>query len=99
MSIFRGKTIMAIVLGGMLLGGAAPLHAHRYGWCEHRIHEAEQDLRRAIRRHGEASPEAEDRRHRLHELRERCREERYERREERREWHEHEEHEEHERGY
>ena len=50
MSIFRGKTIMALVLGGMLLGGAAPLHAHRYGWCEHRIHEAEQDLRRAIRR-------------------------------------------------
>ena len=98
MSIFRRTTMIAIVLGGLLLGGAAPLQAHRYGWCEHRIHEAEHDLRRAIRRHGEGSPEAEARRHRLHELRERCRDYRHERREELRE-ERHEEHEMHEQGY
>jgi hypothetical protein len=86
-------TIIAVVLGSLLLGGAAPLHADRYGWCGTRIHEAERDLRRAIRRHGEGSPQAEMRRHRLEELRERCRD-RHERREER-----HEEHEMHERGY
>ena len=94
MSMIRRTMIVAVVLGGLLLGGAAPLHADRYPWCEHRIHQAERDLRRAIRRHGEASPQAEARRHRLEELRERCRERREERREER-----HEEHEMHEHGY
>jgi hypothetical protein len=93
MSILRRTTIVAVVLGGLLFGGAAPMHAHRYAWCEHRIHEAEQDLRRAIHRHGEDSREAEMRRHRLEEIRERCRD-RHERREER-----HEEHEMHEQGY
>ena len=81
MSIFRRTMLIATVLGGMLLGGAAPLHAQRYGWCRQRIHQAEWQLRRAIRRYGPGSPEAEFRRHRLYEIRERCRERRYERRE------------------
>ena len=68
MSILRRTTMMAVVLGGLLLGGAAPMHAHRYGWCEQRINEAERDVRRAVRRHGEGSPQAEMRRSRLHEL-------------------------------
>ena len=95
MSVFGRTAVIAAVLSGLLFGGAAPVYAHRYAWCENRIHEAERDLRRAIRRHGEDSPEAEARRHRLHELRERCRDERHERREEMRE----ERHEEHEHGY
>ena len=84
MSIFR-RIVLAIVLGLMLLGGAATSHAQRYGWCRQRIHQAEWQLRRAVRRYGPGSREAEIRRQRLNELRERCRYRRYERREEWRE--------------
>ena len=97
MSVFRRTTAIAIVWSGLLLGGAVPLHANHHEWCEKNIHEAEWNLRRAIHRHGEGSPQAEFRRHRLEEIRERCRDYRGERREERRE-ERHEEHEEHEHG-
>ena len=103
MSILRRMTVAAVVLSGLLLGGAVPLnadHHHADHRCKQRIHEAEYRLRRAIRRHGADSAQAESRRHRLEELREVChyrheqRED--ERREERREEHlEHEEHEMH----
>lgn len=41
--------------------------------CEQRIHKAEENLRRAIARHGEHSRQAEKNRHALEEARERCR--------------------------
>jgi hypothetical protein len=98
MSVLRRATAAALVLGGLLLGGAAPLRAdHWHEECEHQIHRAEWRLRRAIERHGEGSPQAEHRRHELEEIRERCREARHEQREEHHE--EHEEHEQVEHGY
>ncbi len=40
--------------------------------CEQRIHKAEGELQKAIRRHGEHSRQAEQRRRQLEEQRERC---------------------------
>ena len=40
--------------------------------CERRIHKAEENLEKAVHRHGEHSPQAEKRRHELEEVRERC---------------------------
>jgi hypothetical protein len=94
MSLMQRTTAVAIVLSGLLLGGAAPLRADRRDDCRRDIHRAEWNLRRAIDRHGEGSRQAERRRHELHEVRERCRDYDRERREER-----HEEHEMHEHGY
>jgi hypothetical protein len=41
--------------------------------CERRIHRAEENLDRAVRKHGEHSRQAEQRRHELEEAREHCR--------------------------
>ena len=40
--------------------------------CEQRIRDAERDLHKAERRHGEHSRQAENKRHRLEEIREHC---------------------------
>ena len=40
--------------------------------CEQKIHKAEAELQKAIRRHGEHSRQAEQRRRQLQEQRERC---------------------------
>jgi hypothetical protein len=99
MSVVQRTAAMAIVLSGLLLGSALPARADRHEECESRIHKAEWNLRRAVERHGEGSPQADFRRHQLEEIREHCRDHRDhdERREEHRE--QHEEHEEHEHGY
>lgn len=65
-----GKSAVLIVLAGMLLGSAKPLLA--YATCEQRIHKAEMNLERAIRRHGLHSPQAERRRDQLERVRARC---------------------------
>lgn len=40
--------------------------------CQHRVERAERNLDKAVRRHGEHSPQAERRRHELEEARQRC---------------------------
>lgn len=40
--------------------------------CERRIHKAQEALEKAVRRHGEHSRQAEEKRHELEETRERC---------------------------
>ena len=90
MSVFRRTAAIAVVLSGLFIGDAAAAPAYRYRWCEKRIHEAKANVRRAIRRYGEDSREADYRRHVLSELREKC--SNYSRggNGERREWHEYE---------
>jgi hypothetical protein len=59
------------VLGALLLvGGAARTRSCNN--CDQRIHRAEENLDKAIRRHGEHSREAERRRHELEEARRSC---------------------------
>ncbi len=67
--------LLAVALGGMLLlGGAAPAPARdRDDKCAQRIHKAEEKLEREIRRHGEQSRQARNRRRELEEVRDRCR--------------------------
>jgi len=70
-----GKTglLAGAVFGLLLFGGAARAHAdNRDERCERRIHKAEENLERAVRRHGERSRQAQDRRRQLEEARERC---------------------------
>jgi len=73
MQLFR-KTAIAFVLSGCLLGGVVPLYADRRSDCERRIQRAEENRQKAVRKHGEQSPQAEKRRHELEEVREQCRE-------------------------
>lgn len=69
----RRPGILAAVLAAFfLLSSAVPLRALDDERCERRIHKAEENLRRAVMRHGEHSPQAERRRHELEEVRERC---------------------------
>ena len=70
-----GKTglLAGAVFGLLLLGGAPRAHARdRDEKCERKIHKAEENLERAVRRHGERSRQAENRRRQLEEARERC---------------------------
>jgi hypothetical protein len=68
-----GQTILGAILGAALLGGTAvSAHAERDDRCERDVHRAEQNLDKAIRKHGEHSRQAEDRRRQLEEMRERC---------------------------
>ncbi|MGC2194895.1 MAG: hypothetical protein WA628_09470 [Terriglobales bacterium] len=68
-----GRTILGAVLGASLLATAAiPAHADQDDKCRRDIHKAEQNLEKAIRKHGEHSRQAEERRRQFEELRERC---------------------------
>ncbi len=72
-NLWKTGLLAAAVFGLLLLGGAPRAHAdNRDERCERRIHKAEENLERAIRRHGERSRQAENRRHQLEEARERC---------------------------
>jgi hypothetical protein len=63
----------AILAAFFLLGSAVPTRAlDRDDKCERQVHKAEANLQKAIRRHGEHSRQAEQRRHQLEEARERC---------------------------
>ena len=74
------QTMGLALLSMALLGVAAvPARAdgddHRDGGherCDRSVHKAEQNLEKAVHRHGEHSRQAEQRRHQLEELRERC---------------------------
>jgi hypothetical protein len=67
-------SIAALIAFGLL---AATIPARAYDRddqkCEMRIHRAEQNLERAIRKHGVHSPQAERRREQLERVRARCR--------------------------
>jgi hypothetical protein len=73
--MMRGKygVLAAILAALFLFGSAAPVQAFdRDDKCERRIHKAEENLQKAIRRHGEHSRQAEQKRHELEEAREQC---------------------------
>ena len=69
------KILLAPTLGGLLLFGVAS-NSRSCNDCHERIHKAEENLRRAVDRHGEHSREAEQRRRELEEIRNRCRDDR-----------------------
>lgn len=72
MHIFR-KTMISLVLSGCLLGGVMPLQADRRSDCAKRIRKAEQNLDKEVRKHGERSHQADQRRRDLERTREQCR--------------------------
>jgi hypothetical protein len=72
---FKKTGVLAALLSGfLLLGSAVPMHAFDKDdrKCERQIHNAEEALEKAVRRHGEHSRQAEQKRHQLEETRERC---------------------------
>ena len=73
--LLRTKLSIAAFIAVGLLAGTIPAKAYDRDddrKCERRIHKAEENLERAVRRHGEHSRQAEARRHELEEARERC---------------------------
>ena len=70
----KSGVLAAILAAIFLFGSAMPVRAYdRDDKCERRVHKAEANLQKAIRRHGEHSRQAEQRRHELEETREQCR--------------------------
>jgi len=68
-----GSTILGAVLSAsLLLGAAIPASADQDDHCRHDVQRAERNLDKAVRKYGEHSRQAEDRRHQLEEVRERC---------------------------
>jgi len=68
-----GKTMLCAMLGASLLAGVAtPARADRDDKCRNDIRKAEQNLEKAVRKYGEHSEQAEQRRRQLEEVRERC---------------------------
>jgi hypothetical protein len=67
--------MLAVILAAFFLfGSAVPSMAiDRNSKCERRIQQAEINLQKAIRRHGDRSRQAEQKRRELQEARERCR--------------------------
>lgn len=63
-----GKTLWVAMLATSLAGAAVPARAD----CRGDIRKAEANLDKAIRKHGEHSPQAEERRRQLEEVRRRC---------------------------
>jgi len=71
----RWKNILFVpALGALLLAGGPALTqaSDNDRHCEQRIHKAEENLRKAVDRHGEHSSQAEKRRHELEETRRSC---------------------------
>jgi ribulose kinase len=67
------KTMLCAMLGASMMAGvAAPAYADRDDRCRRDIRKAEENLDKAVRKHGERSRQAEKRRHELEEKRERC---------------------------
>jgi hypothetical protein len=73
MPILRNTALISFLLSSCLLGGVATLRADQWSDCEKRIHKAEENLHKEIRKHGERSHQAEDRRRDLEQARARCR--------------------------
>lgn len=73
----KSKALMAAAMVTLFLAGTVPMQAldrdhDNDRRCEQRIRRAENNLHNAIRRHGEHSRQAEQRRHQLEEAREQC---------------------------
>jgi len=72
--MFRKTSIVAAVLGGVLLmGGALPSLADAQRDCEKRVRTAEQNLQHEIDRHGERGKDVERRKQELERERQNCR--------------------------
>jgi ribulose kinase len=68
-----GKTVLCVMLGASVLAGVAtPARADRTDKCRRDIRKAEENLEKAVRKHGEHSRQAEERRRQLEEVRRRC---------------------------
>jgi hypothetical protein len=74
MTILRKTTLTSLLLGSCLFGGVVSLQAadHRSD-CEKHIRKAEDNLYKEIRKHGEHSRQAADRRRELEQARYGCR--------------------------
>ena len=73
--LFANRVGQALLCLSLLGTAAIPALADRDDHnerCERSVHKAEQNLEKAVRRHGERSRQAEQRRHQLEEARERC---------------------------
>lgn len=68
---WKGFQLIPVLAILLLVGGT--VRTRSCNNCQQRIHRAEENLQRAIRRHGEHSREAERRRHELQEVRRSCR--------------------------
>ncbi|MGC2694799.1 MAG: hypothetical protein WA738_03330 [Candidatus Angelobacter sp.] len=73
----KGKALIASSIVFLFLAGTIPAQAldrdhDNDRKCEQRIRKAENNLQNAIRKHGERSRQAEQRRHQLDEAREQC---------------------------
>ena len=67
------KVFAALITALIFVGSSAnAIAADRDSKCEQRIHKAEDNLQKAIRKHGEHSRQAEQKRHQLQEARESC---------------------------
>jgi len=67
------KTMLGAMLGASLLAGmSTPARADRDDKCRHDIRKAEENLDKAVRKHGEHSKQAQQRRRELQAARERC---------------------------
>ena len=72
---FKNVALTAGLGASLMAACALPAHADRDDRderCRHDVQKAEQSLEKAVRKHGEHSRQADDRRHQLEEVRERC---------------------------
>ncbi len=76
--LFKNRIFASLLAGCLMLGSCVATQAldrdHDRGRdkCEQKVRKAEQNLNHAIRKHGEPSRQAEQRRRQLDEARERC---------------------------
>ena len=73
MTILRKTTLTSLLVGSCLFGGVASLQADHRNDCEKRIQKAEDKLYKEIRKHGEYSRQAENRRRELEQASYGCR--------------------------
>lgn len=64
--------VAALIVFGFAAGAVTARAVDRDDKCEKQVHRAEQNLDKAVHKHGEHSKQAEQRRHELEEARERC---------------------------
>ena len=72
MTILRKTTLTSLLLGSCLFGGVVSLQADHRSDCEKHIQKAEDNLYKEIRKHGEYSRQAQDRRRELEQARYGC---------------------------
>lgn len=67
----KTKLLIAALIAFGFMAGTVSVRADDEK-CEKQIHKAQEQLEKAIRKHGEHSEQAEQKRHKLEEVRERC---------------------------